>query len=229
MTTIHHIRLYHAILAIFAILSYLTAEYGIIHLWLGYGVIVIFSLRIIWGFFGDPQFGLKRFYPSFVGLKITNFFSHLVISKILILSIVLSLIGVSYTGILMDKGRAIGLKNLKLFSKYSNSNYQEIKNTNYLKNNFDIKENNNNFDSQQNNSFDNQENHHLDRHKTKDHHGDNKERKNHKQKNYLKEVHEFFANLMLIFVAIHVVYLFSFKNFMAKYMLFINVKNIRKK
>ena len=228
MTTIHHIRLYHAILAIFAILSYLSAEFGIIHLWLGYGVILIFSLRIIWGFFGDPQFGLKRFYPSFVGLKITNFLSHLVISKILILLIVLSLIGVSSTGVMMDKGRAIGLKNLKLFSKYSNSNYQENKDTNYLKNNFDIKENNN-FNSQQNNNFNNQENHHLARHNTKDNHRDNRERKNHKQTNYLKEVHEFFANLMLIFVAIHVVYLFSFKNFMAKYMLFINNKIVRKK
>lgn len=45
----------------------------------------------------------------------------------------------------------------------------------------------------------------------------------------LSEAHEFFANLMLLFVGMHVTYLFLFKRPLAKYMLFMsNETNIKR-
>ena len=41
---------------------------------------------------------------------------------------------------------------------------------------------------------------------------------------FLEETHEFFANVMLVFVGLHVVYLLLFKMSLAKFMLFINPK-----
>lgn len=41
----------------------------------------------------------------------------------------------------------------------------------------------------------------------------------------LEEMHEFFANLMILFVGMHVSYLFLFKRPLAKFMLFLNKPN----
>ena len=193
MTTIHHIRLYHATLAILSITCYLTAEYGIIHSWLGYAVVMLILFRFLWAIFGDKQVGLSRFKPSFIGLNANNFFTHPAISRVLIALITLSLIAVSVTGLIIDKGRAIGLANFKLIDKaYANSD-------------------------------DSNHDHH-------DHHEKRENSKKGKHGNkFLMEMHELFANLMLFFVGVHVVYLFSFRSFMAKYMLFISNEKSRNK
>ena len=49
-----------------------------------------------------------RFYPQFAGLKLGNAMTHPAISRTLLLGIAVCLIGVSGTGIALDRGRAVG-------------------------------------------------------------------------------------------------------------------------
>ncbi len=140
---------------------------------------MVIIIRIIWAFTGDQQVSLNRFNPSCLGINLSNFFTHPLISKILMLLIAICLIGVCVTGLIMDKGRAIDFVDLKIFT--------------------------NSFASQD------RDDHHKNRHENKD---DNDE-------NLLSETHELFANLMLLIDVINVAYLFLFKRYMAKFMLFI--------
>lgn len=103
MSMIHRIRLYHATLAILALLTYLTGDFDTIHVWLGYGVGVVIIFRLLWAFSGNRQVGLSRFYPDFDGLSISNMFTHPAISKTLLLGIAVSLIIATLTGIMMDR------------------------------------------------------------------------------------------------------------------------------
>ena len=114
MTIMQKIRIYHASLAILALLSYVTGEFGLIHSWLGYGVTAVIIFRLLWTLNGNPHIGLTRFYPSFEGLNLTNVHSHPSISKALVLGIALCLLLVSATAIAIDKGKDIGLANVQL-------------------------------------------------------------------------------------------------------------------
>ncbi len=171
MNTINRIRIYHAVLALLAILAYLTAESGIIHAWLGYGIAILIVIRLLWALSGDRQLGLMRFYPSFDGLKMNNMFMHPVISKSLIAGIALSLILATTTGIIIDKGKAVGFAKIEAAAP------------SYTENNRDERET--------------------------------------EEEGLLPESHEFFANLMLLFVGLHVTYLLMFKLPLAKFMLFV--------
>ena len=54
-------------------------------------------------------------------------------------------------------------------------------------------------------------------------------KRDHPEEGLLREAHEFFANLVLLFVGMHVAYLYLFKRPLAKYMLFIsNETNVKK-
>lgn len=117
MTVMHRIRIYHATLACLALLSYLTGELGLIHAWLGYAVAIVILLRLLWALSGERHVGLMRFYPSFGGLHINNALTHPSISKCLMLSIGLSLILTTATGIALDQGASIGLKNPSIVSE----------------------------------------------------------------------------------------------------------------
>ena len=173
MNIMSRIRIYHAALALLAILAYLTGELGIIHSWLGYGVAIVIALRLLWALGGERQVGLMRFYPSFKGLKLDNAFTHPAITRTLMLGIALCLFTATATGIAMDKGRAIGLANADIVSTaYADDDERE---------------------------------------------GD----REHEEGGMLGEIHEFFANLMLAFVGMHVTYLLLFKRTLAKFMLFI--------
>jgi len=116
MNIMHRIRLYHATLGILSLLAYMTGDFGLIHAWLGYGVAIVILIRLLWSLGGDRNVGLMRFYPSFEGLDISNVFVHPAISKTLLLGIALSLIGVTITGIAMDRGKAIGVSNVGVAS-----------------------------------------------------------------------------------------------------------------
>ena len=109
MAVMSRLRLYHALLALGVVSAYFSAEWGRVHAWLGYGVAGVILLRLILALTGAPQLGLRRFYPQFHGLKLNNVFTHPAISRILLVGIAVCLIGVTATGIAMDKGRALNL------------------------------------------------------------------------------------------------------------------------
>ena len=170
MNVIKFLRLYHAALAITAILAYITGELGIIHAWLGYGVALIIVMRLIWAMSGVSQLGLSKFYPSFEGIKFNNALTHPAISRILLAGIALSVIAVTITGMMMDEGKSIGLAEIKMITPAladGNEEYGE---------------------------------------------GD---------ESFLSESHEFLANVMLLFVGMHVTYLILFKRPLALFMLFV--------
>lgn len=106
MPVMSRLRAYHALLAVLVVAAYFSTEWGSAHVWLGYGVAAVIVLRLILALTGAPQLGLTRFYPQFQGLKLDNAFTHPAISRILLVGIAACLIGVTGTGIAMDKGRA---------------------------------------------------------------------------------------------------------------------------
>jgi cytochrome b len=112
MSVIARIRAYHAVLVALAVLAYATGELGLVHAWLGYGVAAVILFRLAWSLTGARQLGLMKFYPQFEGLKLGNAFTHPAISRVLLLGIALSLIGVTGTGVLIDRGKAVGLTQL---------------------------------------------------------------------------------------------------------------------
>jgi cytochrome b len=175
MNIMQRIRVYHATLAILAILAYLTGELGLVHAWLGYGVAIVITLRLLWALSGERQVGLMRFYPSFEGLQANNVFTHPAISKTLMLGIAVSLLAVTGTGIALDKGKSIGLANAQAVS----SAYAD---------------------------------------------DDGREGGGEKEEGFLGESHELFANLLLLFVGMHVTYIVLFKFPLAKFMLFVPKK-----
>jgi cytochrome b len=109
MQVMRRLRLYHAVLAILVVLAYITGDDNSLHAWLGYGVAAIIIVRLIWALTGVPQLGLMRFYPHFEGLRLTTAMTHPAISRTLLLGIAACLIGVTLTGIAMERGRTLGL------------------------------------------------------------------------------------------------------------------------
>ena len=109
MSLMHKVRFYHAALAIFTVLAFLSGDFGIVHDWLGYVVAAVLAMRLLWALFNPRQLGLNRFYPNFDGLRFDNAYRHPAVSKALILGVAVSLIGATLSGVAMDGGRAIGL------------------------------------------------------------------------------------------------------------------------
>ena len=109
MKVMRRLRFYHAILAVLVVLAYVTGDDGSIHAWLGYGVAAIILIRIAMALTGAPQLGLMRFYPHFAGLRLSTAMTHPAISRTLLLGIAACLLGVTLTGIAMDRGHAIGV------------------------------------------------------------------------------------------------------------------------
>ena len=109
MDVLRIIRAQHAALAILATLAYATGELGIVHAWLGYAVALAIVFRLLLVLSGERQLGLMRYYPKFRGLKLGNLATHPAISRTLLLGIAACLIGVTLTGVTMDRGHAIGL------------------------------------------------------------------------------------------------------------------------
>ncbi|MET3667496.1 cytochrome b/b6 domain-containing protein [Caulobacter sp. 1776] len=107
MPVMTRLRAYHAVLAVLVLAAYFSTEWGAVHAWLGYGVAVVILVRVVMALTGAPQLGLMRFYPQIHGLKLDNAFTHPAISRVLLLGIAACLIGVTATGIAMDRGRAL--------------------------------------------------------------------------------------------------------------------------
>ena len=94
---------------------------------LGYAVAAVILVRLIWATTGVRQLGLSRFYPVFTGLRLNTALTHPAISRALLLGIAISLIGTTATGIMMDRGRAIGA-HVGRFGEYSSSKSGEDRN-----------------------------------------------------------------------------------------------------
>ena len=116
MAVMHRIRIFHSVLALTVLAAYFSAEMGLVHAWLGYGVAVLIVFRLIWAVSGASQLGLARFHPSFKDLHLQGIMTHPVISQVLLAGIALSVIGATGTGIMMDKGRALQPSALSSFS-----------------------------------------------------------------------------------------------------------------
>lgn len=124
MAVMHRIRIFHAFLALTVLAAYFSAEMGLIHAWLGYGVAGFILFRLIWALSGVPQLGLERFYPSFKDLHLKGMATNPVISRVLLAGIAISVIGATGTGLLMDNGRALQPTSLSSFS-FSGENESE--------------------------------------------------------------------------------------------------------
>ena len=109
MSVMYRLRTYHIVLVVLVIAAYASGELGLIHAWLGYAVAVVIVGRLLWATTGAPQLGLLRFYPQFEGLKLGSAMTHPAISRTLLLCIAFCLIGVTGTGIALDRGRAVGM------------------------------------------------------------------------------------------------------------------------
>ena len=109
MSVMLRLRQYHAVLGALVVLAYVSGEWGIVHAWLGYAVAAIILVRLIWATTGVRQLGLMRFYPVFKGLRLDTALTHPAISRALLLGIAISLIGTTATGVMMDRGRAMGV------------------------------------------------------------------------------------------------------------------------
>lgn len=125
MAVMHRIRIFHAFLAITVLAAYFSAETGLIHAWLGYGVAALIAFRLIWALSGAPQLGLERFYPSFKDLHLKGIATHPAISRLLLACIALSVIGATGTGIMMDKGRSLQPASLSSLSFSAESEESE--------------------------------------------------------------------------------------------------------
>ena len=125
MAVLNRIRIFHAFLALTVLAAYFSAEMGLIHAWLGYGVAALILFRLIWALSGAPQLGLERFYPSFKDMHLKGFMTHPAISRTLLAGIALSVIGATGTGLLMDNGRALQPTSLSSFSFSGESEERE--------------------------------------------------------------------------------------------------------
>lgn len=180
MSVMHRLRAYHALLVGLAIAAYASGEMGIIHAWLGYAVVLVIVGRLVWAATGVPQLGLMRFYPQFTGLKLDNAMTHPAISRTLLLAIAAGLIGVTGTGIALDRGRSLNLAAAPIVTEAT----AESRKGEYKK-------------AERNQEQEDDE-------------------------SPLSEAHEFFANLLVGLVGLHVAYLLLFKLPLARFMLFLD-------
>jgi cytochrome b len=119
VSVMHRLRAYHALLVVLAVAAYASGEMGLIHAWLGYAVALVIVARLVWATTGVPQLGLMRFYPQFAGLKLDNAMTHPAISRALLLAIAAGLIGVTGTGIALDRGRSLKLAAVPVIAEAS--------------------------------------------------------------------------------------------------------------
>lgn len=181
MNAMYRLRLSHAALAILVVAAYLTGEVHGVHAWIGYGVAVVIAVRIGLAFSGAPQLGLMRFYPAFDGLRLGNLATHPMISHALLLGIAISLLGVMATGIMMDRGRTLGLADASpAATAYVDDDRDEA-----------------GMDMRAMSAG------------AEDEEGE-----------WLEELHETLANILIILVVLHVTYLVIFKRPIARFMLF---------
>ena len=191
MTTFEKIRLSHAALAVGCILAYFTGEAGIVHAWIGYSVAAIIALRLVWGLFGPRQVGIARLVPTLEQVSAIRWLDHPAVSKILLSSIVVSLLVVTGTGIALGPGEGEGgREHAALSTPVSQPAAQEAGRLSQV-------------------AF-----------VSPAHADDDEEGEENEGGEWIEEIHEASANLLFLFVGLHVGYVLLFKRKLAFYMLF---------
>ncbi|MFA5952641.1 MAG: cytochrome b/b6 domain-containing protein [Hyphomicrobium sp.] len=190
MTTFEKIRLSHAALAVGCVLAYFTGEAGIVHAWIGYGVAAIIALRLVWGLFGPRQVGISRLVPTLEQVSAIRWLDHPAVSKILLSSIIVSLLVVSGTGIALGPGEGEGGREHAALSKpVSQPAVQDAGGLSQV------------FIGPARAD-------------------DDEEGEEDESGEWIEEIHEVSANLLFLFVGLHVGYVLLFKRKLAFYMLF---------
>jgi cytochrome b len=192
MTTFEKIRLSHAALTVGCILAYLTGEAGIVHAWIGYGVAALIALRLVWGLFGPRQVGIARLVPTLEQVSTIRWLDHPAVSKILLSAIIVCLLVVSGTGIALGPGGGEeGREHAAALSKpVSQQTAQEAGTLSQV-------------------AFVDPARADTDEADEETEGGE-----------WIEEVHEASANLLFLFVGLHVGYVLLFKRKLAFYMLF---------
>lgn len=107
MQAMKQLRVWHAMIALLATATYLAEDVEPWHQLLGYGVVALIVVRLGMAIFAARPLGLQRFYPKFHDLKLGTAATHPAISRVLLLGIAISLLGVTTTGVLMDQGETL--------------------------------------------------------------------------------------------------------------------------
>ena len=106
------IRFFHWNIAFGFLLNYLVIDdNNFLHEWLGYYLLVLLMLRIIWGFWGSHHARFKNFFPSFkllkyylmnmVILKEPDYMGHNPVGAVMIMVIIMFLFAISISGWMM--------------------------------------------------------------------------------------------------------------------------------
>ncbi len=193
------LRAWHALVAVLAVAAYVSDDVRPLHQWLGYAIAAMILIRLFMAVTGAGPLGLRRFYPRFHDLRLGTLATHPAISSTLLLGIATSLIGVTTTGILMDQGRALQAAPWSVASDRGESGVDGMQ------------------DDPVRSRPAHAEDGERDDGKKHDRHGDSDE-----DEGPLEDIHEFFANLLIALVALHVTYLVVFKWPLARFMLFIS-------
>lgn len=108
MQVFNRFRLLHWLLAGFCLAAYLTGEdAGLVHVWLGYGLILAISLRLLLALFRAR--GFAALLPKQFSLA-TSGQSQALISRLLVLALLVGMLGASVTGVLMvDNSKSLNL------------------------------------------------------------------------------------------------------------------------
>ena len=108
MQVFNRFRLLHWLLAGFCLAAYLTGEdAGLAHVWLGYGLILAISLRLLLALFRAK--GFAALLPKQFSLA-TPAQSQALLSRLLVLALLLNMLGASVTGVLMvDTSKSLNL------------------------------------------------------------------------------------------------------------------------
>ena len=115
------VRVFHWSLVVLFGLAFLTSEVSEkAHIWIGYAILALVGLRIVWGFIGSrhARFGDFVYRPSAVlaylrdavHLRAKRYLGHNPAGGAMVLALIAALLAVSGTGILMTLDRFWGVK-----------------------------------------------------------------------------------------------------------------------
>jgi cytochrome b len=191
-------RLFHLGFALLAIAAYLSAEeLGLIHAWLGYAIAAALGLRLILGLLRQRGFELKRLIPRFSQAPVNQSgMRHPAISRLLVASILACMLGAAGTGIAMDQGGTLVGKSIRSSDEEGGEGRRESR--------IEREEAQRPLPAL------------IGTARAEDEQADEED-----EEGWLGELHEFFGNLLLPLVAVHILYLLAFRFDLARFMLFL--------